>query len=457
MEHIRLVQFSGGVNIAETPVHPKLKVDKRGWVKFGDSNNFPLEALEINGKSTTNRSINNSIKTYLAGKGVKKPIKGYLGAPNSSQDWHAIIKLLAQDYSIFNGFYFQVILNNNEVSVSIHHQDFTQVRVGEIDEAGKPLTFMIHRDWKKASPSNPPEQLEAWQGMENAVKGEVYLYHYWEYEAGLDLYCIPRWHSAVEFVKADGELGGFYLHSIANGFTPSVVVSVPNNPHKDIKREFEDRMTQAFAGKRGANKVITLWGENDAVKPTITPFSASGNADVYNNVEKIIFQRIVSAHQLSSPTLAGVSGSGNLSGNASEIVDSYILFNFTVVEGLRSNLLQALNTFSRINGLATIEIEELDVIAQIQASKSDEVISGIDGEIDTEALATKIGVGGTQVLTSIVENTELSEDTKRGMLKSLFGLSDEEISDILGKKARSTQMSKVSKLVKFLKRIKLWS
>ncbi|MFK2122504.1 hypothetical protein ACIXHP_15325 [Bacteroides fragilis] len=113
-----------------------------------------------------------------------------------------------------------------------------------------------------------------------------------------------------------------------------------------------------------------LWGENDSVKPVITPFNASANADIYNNVEGIVFQKIVSAHRLSSPTLAGVSGSGNLTGNAAEIIDAYILYNFTVVEKLRRKILDSLNIFTKINKTAPLVIDELDVIKKIQESEN---------------------------------------------------------------------------------------
>lgn len=111
-------------------------------------------------------------------------------------------------------------------------------------------------------------------------------------------------------------------------------------------------------------------GENQNVLPQITAFDASKNADLYNNIEGIIFQKIISAHRLSSPTLAGVSGSGNLSGNAGEIVSAYILYNYSVIAQLRRKILDHLNKFTRINGLNPLVIEELAVVDKIRESES---------------------------------------------------------------------------------------
>jgi hypothetical protein len=132
-------------------------------------------------------------------------------------------------------------------------------------------------------------------------------------------------------------------------------------------------MEDAFSGAKGASSIVILWGNGSAgeVRPKITPFSAAANADIYNNIEGIVFQKMISAHRLTSPTLAGVAGSGNLSGNAAEIIDSYVLFNYTVINQMRRTILDVLNQFQRINGVKDLTIDELDVIPKIaEASAS---------------------------------------------------------------------------------------
>ena len=125
-------------------------------------------------------------------------------------------------------------------------------------------------------------------------------------------------------------------------------------------------MTASFAGTNGANSIVVLYGESQDIKPEVTPFTASGNADLYNNVNEVIFQKIISAHRLSSPTLAGISGSGNLSGNASEIINSFILYNYTVIHKLRRKILDTLNIFVINNGYNKLTVKELEVITQIK-------------------------------------------------------------------------------------------
>lgn len=363
-----VVNLSGA---PRSPMFPKIAINKSsGWVAFGEKNTFPQDIIAANSRSPVNNSIIRSVVTYICGKGVRDTAAGaknYVGRPNPWEQWDDIIKPIARDFKQFGGFYGQVIVNRGSTTVSTFHQDFSTVRVGQVNEKGDPLTFRIAYDWSKTTGKNKPLEIEAWPGISKAKKGKPYLFYYWEYEPGLRLYCVPDWFSAIEYVRADGQLGEFYNNSISNGFTPSVVIEMPENPDEIRKAQFQKDMEGAFSGAKGASSIVILWGNGSAgeVRPKITPFNAAGNADIYNNVEGIIFQKIVSSHRLSSPTLAGVSGSGNLSGNAAEIIDAYVLFNYTVINQMRRTILDVLNQFQRINKVKDLTIDELDVIPKI--------------------------------------------------------------------------------------------
>lgn len=358
----------------DSPAYPKLSLNKANrWVTFGSKNLFPQEIIDYNSKSPVNASIIESTVTYICGKGVRDTEANadkYVGVPNPYESWDDVIEKIAKDYKTFGGFYLQIIVNKKSTTVSLFHQDFSQVRIGEITETGKPVTFRISKDWTKTSGRNKPLELPVWPGsISKAKKGISYIFHHWDYTPGLDFYCVPGYYPAIEYIKADGTLGQFYNNSIDNGFTPSVVISMPSNPSEEKKAEFQKQMEEAFAGAKGASSIVIMWGENDEIKPVITPFNASANADIYNNVEGIVFQKIISAHRLSSPTLAGVSGSGNLSGNAAEIIDAYVLYNYTVIEKMRRKILDKLNIFTKINGTASLFIDDLDVLPKIRETE----------------------------------------------------------------------------------------
>lgn len=424
----------------ESPAYPKISLNRAGWVAYGPKNLFPQEIINLNSKSPVNTAIINSTVTYMCGKGIvatAKKNKSYIGRPNPSEDWDEVFEPMAQDFKTFGGFYGQVIVNRGSKTVSIFHQDFSTVRIGQIHPDGTPKTFRISNDWAKTSGKMKPIELDAWEGIKKAKKGVPYLFYMWNYSAGLARYCVPDYFAAMEYVKADGTLGEFYNNSIENGFTPSVVIEMPSNPAKEKKEAFQSDMEDAFSGAKGASSIVILWGEGGTAGavPKITPFNASANADIYNNVEGIVFQKIISAHNLSSPTLAGVSGSGNLSGNAAEIVDAYILYNYTVIEKARRKVLKTLNVFTKLNGSAELLIDDLDVLSKIGETTNPEAIPSKTSEGDASSLASEIGVGGTQAMTAIIENPNISAPQKRELLKTLFALDDDTLDRLFAPKS----------------------
>ena len=352
---------------------PEVSKNFRGWVNYGRNNLFPQEIIGLNSNSAVNTAILQGKVTFICGKGIYDTAEGvsnYIGQPNRNETWDELIEKIAVDYTIFGGFAFQVILNNDGVTVSLFHQDFSTVRIAAPDKEGNIGSYFIAYDWSRTTGKDKPIEIDAWHGINDTQAGKAYLFYYADYQPGLRYYPTPSFYSAIHYIKADGALGEFYNNSISNGFTPSVVISVPGNPGEEEKAKFQRQVEETFSGAKNACNILVIWGENDAVKPSVMPFNSSTNADLYNNIESVVFQKIISAHRLNSPTLAGVSGSGSLSGNAAEIVSAFILYNYSVIEQLRRKILDTLNKFTRINGLGGLAIEELEVVTKIRETEN---------------------------------------------------------------------------------------
>lgn len=347
--------------------YPVFNRNSKGWINYDRDNLLPQRIIELNNQSAINKAIIENKVTYICGSGLKD--EQYYGQPNPNEDWDVLIDKISRDYATFGGYCFQVILNENGKSVSLFHTDFSKVRVGEVNEYGINLSFYLSNDWTKTYGKFAPIEITAY-GAEDMKKGVPYLFYHKDYEPSLDYYPVPQYYSALNYIEADKLLAKFYRNSINNGFVPSTIITMPSNPSQDQKEQFQRDIESSYTGSNGANSIVVLWGESDEVKPVVTSYTASGNADLYNNVDEIIFQKIISAHRLTSPTLAGISGSGNLAGNANEIINSYVLYNQTVIKKMRRKVLDTLNTFVINNGYKKLEIEDLDIVSQIQQTES---------------------------------------------------------------------------------------
>ncbi|MDR3058908.1 MAG: phage portal protein [Prevotella sp.] len=342
--------------------YPTFTKSTKGWINYDRDNLLPQRIIELNNESAINKAVIENKVTYICGAGVKDG--QYYGQPNPIDDWESLIEKVARDYVTFGGYCFQVILNENGKSISVYHTDFSKIRVGQVNEYGVYLSFYLSNDWKRTTGKYAPVEIKAY-GAEEMQKGVPYLFYYKDYAPSLDYYPVPQYYSAFNYIEADGLLGKFYRNSINNGFVPSTIITMPSNPSEEQKEQFQKDIEQSYAGTNGANSIVVLWGESQEIKPMVTSYTASNNADLYNNVDEIIFQKIISAHRLTSPTLAGLSGSGNLSGNANEIINSFVLYNQTVIHQLRRKIIDTLSIFTINNGYKKLEIDDLEIVEQL--------------------------------------------------------------------------------------------
>lgn len=357
------------IRLSETVrTYPTFKRNIKGWINYDNDNLLPQRIIDLNNESAINKAVIENKVTYVCGSGIDN--SAYYGRPNPNDTWDELIEKIARDYVTFGGFCFQVILNEDGQSKSLYHTDFSKIRVGQTNEYGTNLTFFLSNNWRQTTGKYAPVEIKAYDS-EEMTKGTPYLFYYKDYEPSLDYYPVPQYYSALNYIEADGLLGKFYRNSINNGFVPSTIITMPSNPSEAQKEQFQRDIENSYAGTNGANSIVVLWGESQEVKPVVTSYTASNNADLYNNVDEIIFQKIISAHRLTSPTLAGLSGSGNLSGNANEIINSYVLYSSTVIDKIRRKILNVLNPFLIGNGYSKpLEIKDLNIIDKINENSA---------------------------------------------------------------------------------------
>jgi hypothetical protein len=112
-------------------------------------------------------------------------------------------------------------------------------------------------------------------------------------------------------------------------------------------------LKENFTGAEKAGELILLFGLSKEELPEIIPFETDLNADVFDSLNDLIFQKIISAFNLSSPTLAGIATPGKL-GEANFIIESYMLFNETKIKQLRDKVVRQINYVKQ----SDIEIED---------------------------------------------------------------------------------------------------
>jgi hypothetical protein len=106
--------------------------------------------------------------------------------------------------------------------------------------------------------------------------------------------------------------------------------------------------------------------------PQITPIPQNGADGYYTTINDLVMQKILTAHRITSPMILGIKTEGQLGGRA-EVIDSYLLFQNTVIAPYQQTILGCLENI--------MEFNYPDVILGVEQKKLYD-----DGEEETEVV-----------------------------------------------------------------------
>ena len=167
-------------------------------------------------------------------------------------------------------------------------------------------------------------------------------------------------------------------------------INVVGDAEEDERTAFKKAFKDSMVGAENAGGAFVTWSPDTESAATITPIQTTQNADTFTAWKEDTVQSIVTAHSLSSPTLAGISGSGNLSGNANEMIVALELFTNNYVKGKQDNISQVITKLIQFKGFEGIIV----TIANVQPfSVVPDVLWDIMTDEDIERIASeKFGI-----------------------------------------------------------------
>lgn len=262
-----------------------------------------------------------------------------------------LLHKILYDKVIFNGFGLKVRKEQTElgdVILTINHIPFNKMRLVEKDG---------YIDGVMVLTGKKSKIYPFWEKGDNDIVESIY-YHK-GYTVKPTNYPDPTYSSAFNSINSEIEIGRHILANILNGFNPSAIISVPNRPMDEESQQEMEKQIQEFAkGAVNGTNLMLVYGDGEN-KIEIIPYQGNNTVDIYNNVEVIIKQNILTAHGLTSPTLAGIPGDAGLGGNGSEITQSFNLFRKTVLVPIKLEVEQNINQIlEEIGEKLTIEITD---------------------------------------------------------------------------------------------------
>ena len=455
----------------------KLKREKRfesradkqfGIQTFGERNDYPQVVMELTCASVTGSSCADIFSKFISGQGFNDPAFFKLEINRRGETNDEVLNLVARDFAMCNGFALHLNYNANGRITQISHVPFETVRLGGLNAEGVCETVAIHWDWGRRM-----QNIRRWKREDIAVfdlfnpdirvveaqvekaggwrlyKGQVLYYS----GAGANCYPLPKYDAALTDMSTESGIANISYRNAREGFLLSGMFvdiidwTLPENQKEIAENE---KAIEEFQGDEKTGSIAYTCVKSREDIPAFITFNSKNFDKEYSVTREKVKSDIGRA--FNQPPILRAEDTGSNFG-ADAIRHAYNYYN-SVTEVER---LQVERVFERIfkywSGAQFHDFSIVPLSYKTSTPSVQEIPSEISGTLTTNEkraligfdkladpdeskpiLATKIGVGGVQSIVSIVSDPNITDDQKRGMMKLLFGLSDEDVYEIIPKK-----------------------
>ena len=433
---------------------PEYKEKKgEGYMQYGQNNDYPQYLLDLFNKSAKHNAIIRGKVNYIVGNGWVGE-EAIVKKVNREETLNDLTKKVALDLELFGGAYIQVIWSVMGAQIAeLWHCDYTKIRTNKDN-----TQFWYKEDWKA---TRNQEKAEVYNAFNPANPQGVQILYVKEYRPGMNVYSLPGYFGALNYIESDVEVSKHVLGNAQTGFSASKLITLPNGePSPDEKRAVSRQFDNMYTGADGKKYLLAF--VNDATrKPIVDDLGASDlTKEDFSRVDELIQTNIFSGHQITSPDLFGIAVPGQL-GNRQQMRDSYEIFNNTYV---RYKQMQIEGVFNMLGQYAGVTVElKLQPVDPIGIDFSENVILqvapkqwileklGIDPtqynlplETEQPMAASPLNVNehikglkgrewqNMQRIIREFNKGKISREQATAMLKAGYALTDEEVSTWLG-------------------------
>jgi DNA-binding MarR family transcriptional regulator len=323
---------------------PEYKEKKgEGYMQYGQNNDYPQYLLDLFNKSAKHNAIVRGKVNYIVGNGWagEQPIVKQVNREETLND---LTKKVALDIELFGGAYIQVIWSvMGEQIAELWHCDYTKIRTNKDN-----TQFWYKEDWKA---TRNQEKAEIYNAFNPKNPVGVQILYVKEYRPGMNVYSLPGYFGALNYIESDVEVSKHVLGNAQTGFSASKLITLPNGePSPDEKRAVSRQFDNMYTGADGKKYLLAF--VNDATrKPIVDDLGASDlTKEDFGRVDELIQTNIFSGHQITAAELFGIAVPGQL-GNRQQMRDSYEIFNNTYIRYKQMQLEGVFNMLGQYAGV----------------------------------------------------------------------------------------------------------
>lgn len=368
----------------------------KDYIEWGKGNNFPDKLIDLKRNSSLHGAILFNKKMQVAGKGATYDIEGkkakktakFIEDINSEgEDVNDIINKITSDFELLGSYALLVTYSNDWKSINtVEHMEMNKIRCAKPNQFGQIEGYFYSFDWNSYRPkkafipkfdtkyskyqaSEREAILKKWEENEDLSndekalledKNRTQLLVYKPYEQNTFFYSLPSYIGGVSAIETDVESDVYALSALKNGFDISYHMIIKNfDTDKAAQKAYLKSFYARVKGTRKAKVPLVSFVKDDASAPTIEKLDAPDLNKSYTAINENVIQKIITAHRLTHPLLAGIQVAGKL-GNSAELEKAYNIYYSSVIQPDQFHITKGLNRIMKFNDLEVLSIEKLN-------------------------------------------------------------------------------------------------
>ena len=323
----------------------------KGYIQWGDRNQFPEYLLGLYKDVPTLRSIINGCRDFVTGDAqtTAKALPGNEpGTLNRRGDTvQYVVQGCAEDFFIYGGFALQVIRDKSGRPTEIYNLPLRYLRSNK-----ERTVFYYSEDWAKSRqkvleyPAFLPGLEDKWAALDDKARETASASVVFVSNERTQTYPFPIYGAALVACETERAISEYHLNAICNGFAPSAIINFNNGiPTDEVKEEIERNVNEKFAGHQNAGRVMLSWNPNKDSATTIEVPKTEDFGEKYKALASSVRQAIFTAFR-ANPNLFGIP-TESLGFSQEEYESAFRLFNRTVVRPAQQVICDA---FDRVFG-----------------------------------------------------------------------------------------------------------
>lgn len=350
------------------------------WVYYGVANLAPQELIRLYNTSPTHRAAITSKWYGTRGESISLKLadnQRLLMANSLGDKVYDIWDKACLDFILYGGFAINVVWRKDrEMGFDMYYMDFSKLRAEKSDFNDRIHNFYYSSDW--AFPKKfVPRKLPAFD-IQNEDPSQVF--YYTTHSAGNNYYPTPSYWGSATAISTQVEIFNWHFNNIVNGLSPSLFVALNSGiPDPDQREEIYNTLVNKYAGSNVSGKLFLTFSDGKEQAPEITPIQHNGSDKMWVELNSMVQEAILTAHQISSPELLGIMTPGKL--GTADHLEAQDHFQNLVVKPLQTEIkvvFEKLLTL-RDGGIPTeIDVKQFEMVTMKDAAPTIDVNKNVD-------------------------------------------------------------------------------